>query len=163
MGKTIVTSIIIEVVILSDGAMCAIPVPFDPKEVFGKLRMPVKVTINGYIFRSTIANMCGETFIPLRKDNRQAAAVEAGDKVIVKIEADVDARNIAVPDDLAKALQANPCGWEQWENLSYTFKRESVESICGAKKPETRERRIKNVVDLVAQKAGSGATKNGVS
>jgi len=27
-----------------DGAMCAIPVPFDPKDVFGKVRAPVKVT-----------------------------------------------------------------------------------------------------------------------
>ena len=40
-----------------DSSMCAIDVPFDPKEVFGKVRAPVKVTLNSYTFRSTIARM----------------------------------------------------------------------------------------------------------
>ena len=30
-----------------DSSMCAIDVPFDPKEVFGKVRAPVKVTLSG--------------------------------------------------------------------------------------------------------------------
>ena len=38
-----------------EGPMCAIPVPFDPREVFGKARAPVTVTIDGYSYRSTIA------------------------------------------------------------------------------------------------------------
>ena len=28
--------------------MCAVPVPFDPKPIFGKVRAPVRVTLNGY-------------------------------------------------------------------------------------------------------------------
>jgi hypothetical protein len=36
------TSRTVEVSILEDGSMCAIPVPFDPKSVFGKVRAPVK-------------------------------------------------------------------------------------------------------------------------
>ena len=81
--------------------MCAIPVPFDPKAVFGKVRAPVKVTVNGYTFRSTIARMGGVTFIPLRKSNREAAAVAAGDRVTVRIAADADARVVEVPPDPA--------------------------------------------------------------
>ncbi len=33
--------------IFRDGSMCFIPVTFDPKDVFGKVRAPVKVTVNG--------------------------------------------------------------------------------------------------------------------
>lgn len=31
-----------------EGSACLIPVPFDPKPVFGKVRAPVVVTLNGY-------------------------------------------------------------------------------------------------------------------
>ncbi len=55
--------------LIRDGSMCAIPVAFDPKVVFGKVRAPVKVTLNGYTFRSTIAAMGGPLFIPFRKSN----------------------------------------------------------------------------------------------
>src|SRR5262249_17728685 len=41
----------ITVQIYRDGAMCFIPVPFDPKAVFGMVRAPVKVTLNGYRYR----------------------------------------------------------------------------------------------------------------
>ena len=53
-----------------DGSMCFIPITFDPKTVFGKIRAPVRVTLNGYTYRSTIAAMGGVTCIPLRKSNR---------------------------------------------------------------------------------------------
>jgi hypothetical protein len=153
------TSKTVEVSILSDGDMCAIPVPFDPKAVFGKVRAPVRVTINGYTFRSTIARMGGQTFIPLRRSNREAAAVVGGDRVTVRIAADSDARVVAVPADLAEALKAKAGLWKRWGELSYTNQRECVESVLGAKRSETRERRIAKVVDLVVENAGSKAAK----
>lgn len=140
----------IEVSILSDGGMCAIPVPFDPKEEFGKVRAPVKVTVNGYTFRSTIARMNGQTFIPLRKSHREAAAVSGGERVKVRITADSDERTVEVPPDLAKAIKITPGLWNCWRELSYTNQRESVESVLGAKKAETRERRIAKIVESLA-------------
>ena len=63
--------------IVKDGSMCFIPVPFDPKPVFGKIQAPVKVTLNGYTFRSTIAAMGGgQSCLPFRKSNREAAKLE---------------------------------------------------------------------------------------
>ncbi|MDP9159484.1 MAG: DUF1905 domain-containing protein [Acidobacteriota bacterium] len=58
--------------IVCEGSMCVIPLTFDPKPVFGKVRAPVKVTLNGYTYRSTIAGMGGPPCIPLRrsKDHR---------------------------------------------------------------------------------------------
>ena len=96
-------AITVEVSILSSDGMCAIPVPFDPKAEFGKVRAPVEVTLNGY---------------------------------------------------LVKALKAKAGLWKRWGELSYTTRRECVGSIVGAKKPETRERRIAKVVQLVRERAG---------
>jgi hypothetical protein len=49
--------------------------------VFGKVRAPVKVTLNGYTYRSTIATMGGPPCVPLRKSNREAAGLEGGETI----------------------------------------------------------------------------------
>jgi hypothetical protein len=64
-----------------------IELPFDPKEVFGKVRAPVKVTLNGYTFRTTIAAMGGPPCIGIRTSYREAAGLEGGEKVEVRVDA----------------------------------------------------------------------------
>ena len=135
--------------IVRDGAMCAIPLTFDPKAVFGKVRAPVKVTLNGYTYRSTIAAMGGPAFIPLRRSNREAAGLEGGETIEVRLELDTDPRVVAPPADLVKALRASPPAWERWRELSYSHQREYAEAVEGAKKPETRVRRIDSAVRAV--------------
>ena len=122
--------------------MCVIPLPFDPKPVFGKVRAPVKVTVNGYTYRSTIAAMGGPPCVPLRKSHREAAGLEGGETLTVRLELDTEAREVTPPADLVRALKANPEAWDRWRALSYSHQREHVEAIEGAKKPETRTRRI---------------------
>ena len=51
------TSKTFKTTIVRNGSMCYIPVTFDPKKVFGKTRAPVKVTLNGFTYRSTIATL----------------------------------------------------------------------------------------------------------
>ena len=65
--------------IVREGPWCFIPLAFDPKAVFGKARAPVRVTLNGYTYRSTIAAMGGPPCIPLRKSHREAAGLEGGE------------------------------------------------------------------------------------
>jgi hypothetical protein len=125
-----------------EGAMCAIPVTFDPREVFGKLRAPVKVMLNGYSYRSTIFSMGGASFIPLRKSNREAAGLEGSETLRVTIALDLATREVAIPSDLARAMRAAPGTKARWDALSYTQRREFAEAIAGAKKPETRARRV---------------------
>jgi uncharacterized protein YdeI (YjbR/CyaY-like superfamily) len=91
--------------------------------------------------------MSGQTFIPLRKSNREAAAVSGGERVKVRIAADSDERTVEVPPDLAKAIKTTPGLWSYWCALSYTNQRESVEAVLGAKKADTRERRIAKIVE----------------
>lgn len=143
----------VRVTILSEGSMCAIPVPFDPKEAFGKVRAPVKVTLNGYTYRSTIASMGGEVFIPLRRSNREAAGVEPGETLDVTIALDEEKREIKPPADLAKALKASPGAWDRWQKLSFSHQREYVEAIEEAKKPETRARRVARAVEMIASRS----------
>ena len=131
--------------------MCAIPVPFDPKEAFGKLRAPVKVTINGYTYRSTIAAMGGPPCIPLRKSHREAAGLEGDETVRVTLELDTEKREVAPPSDLLKALKTAAL-LKAWQSHSYTHQREHVEAIEEAKTSETRARRIERVVKAVARR-----------
>lgn len=137
--------------LLRDGSMCAIPVPFDPKQVFGKVRAPVKVTVNGYTYRSTIAAMGGPAFIPLRKSHREAAGLDGSEMVEVRLELDADPRVVTPPADLVKALEAAGV-WERWQTLSYSHRREYAEAVEDARKPETRVRRIENAVRAIRGK-----------
>lgn len=138
--------------IVRDGAVCFIPVTFDPVPVFGKVRAPVKVTLNGYTYRSTIASMGNGPCLPLRRSNREAAGLEGGETLRVTLELDAEPRTVDPPADLVAALKAAPPAWQRWRALSYSHQREHVEAIDEAKKPETRQRRIaRAVADLKAR------------
>jgi hypothetical protein len=137
--------------IFRDGGICYIPLTFDPKKVFGRLRAPVKVTLNGYSYRSTIAAMGGPAIIPLRKSNREAAGLEGGETLSVRLDLDTEPRIVKPPADLVKALKAASV-WDRWQELSYSHQREHVEAVEDAKKPETRLRRIERAVQMVRSK-----------
>jgi hypothetical protein len=140
--------------IYREGSMCFIPVTFDPKEVFGKVRAPVRVTVNGYTYRSTIASMGEGPCVPLRRSNREAAGLEGGETLPVTLELDGEERTVAPPRDLVAALKAAPPAWERWNELSYSHRREHVEAVMQAVKPETRARRIERAVaELAARPA----------
>lgn len=138
--------------ILREEGMCAIPLTFDPKPVFGKVRAPVKVTLNGYTFRSTIAAMGGDPFIPFRASHREAAGLAGGETLEVRLELDTEKREVKPPADLVKALEAAPPAWARWQELSYTHQREHAEAVEEAKSPETRARRIARAVEDVRAK-----------
>ena len=132
-----------------EGPMCFIPVPFEPKAVFGKVRAPVKVTINRYSYRSTIAAMGGTVCIPLRKSSREAAGLNGDETVAVKIALDTEKREVQVPVDLRRALGADKAAAAKWKSLSYSHQREHVDAIETAKKPETRLRRIERTLEML--------------
>jgi hypothetical protein len=143
------TSKTVRVQIVRTDSACFIPVPFDPKEAFGKVRAPVRVTLHGYTYRSTIAVMGGCVCIPLRRSHREAAGLEGNETIGVEIALDTTKRVVAVPRDLATALKDAPPAWERWRELSYSHQREYVEAIVEARKPETRDRRIRDAVRTI--------------
>ena len=80
-----------------------------PKKVVASLgsskRPPVRVTINGHTYRSTLASRSGQFMLPISAENRASAGVAAGDEVEVDIELDTAPREVTVPPDLAEALE----------------------------------------------------------
>lgn len=143
--------------IYRDGSMCFIPVTFDPREVFGKVRAPVQVTLNGYTYRSTIASMGDGPCLPLRRSNREAAGLAGGETLDVTLTLDTEAREVEAPADLLKAMRAAPAALARWAQLSYSHKREHADAIAEAKRPETRARRIEAAVAMLAEKASGAA------
>lgn len=135
--------------IVREGSACFIPLPFDPRTVFGKVRAPVKVTLNGYTYRSTIAAMGGPPCLPLRRSHREAAGLRGGESIEVQVELDRDERVVDPPPDFVRALEASPPAWERWRALSYTHQREHVEAIEEAKSAETRARRIARATETI--------------
>jgi hypothetical protein len=105
-------------------------------------RPPVRVTIGGYTYRSTVGVMGGKSMLPISADNRAAAGVEAGDEVEVVVEADTEPREVTLPPVLAAALAADETAQRAFQKLSYSQQRRYVLGITSAKTAETRELRI---------------------
>jgi hypothetical protein len=134
-------------VILGGKTATGIQVPDEVVEQLGAgKRPPVRVTINGYTYRTTVAPMGGDFWIPLSAENRAGAATAAGEEITVEIELDTEPRSVEVPADLAAALDADPAAQEAFAKLSYSNQRRHVLSVEDAKTPETRQRRIEKVV-----------------
>ena len=123
-------------------------VPPEVVEALGpKKRVPVRVTVNGHTYRSTIAPMGGSFLLPLNRENRNRAGVTAGELVEVALERDDLPRVAEVPEDLGAALDADEVGREAFAALSYSHQREYVEWITEAKRAETRARRVTQALE----------------
>ncbi len=130
------------------GGAEAFTVPFSVEEVFGrKARLPVRGTINGFPYRSSVFPMGdGKHYMVVNKGMREGAGVQAGDTVKVTMEVDTAPRIVTVSAYFKKALAKHKNAKAAFEKLSYTHKKEWVEWIEEAKKAETRSRRIEKAV-----------------
>jgi hypothetical protein len=129
------------------GAGRLVEVPLDVRAVFGEARPPVKATVNGYTFRSTIAVYGGRYYLGFNREVRAVANVDVGDVLTVDLERDDDKRVVEVPDDLAAALDATTRA--TFDGLSFTHRRGYVRWIEEAKREETRKRRVAKAVELL--------------
>ena len=131
--------------------VCSIHFPFDVEQTFGaRGRVPVRGTLNGAPFRSSIFKMHGSHFMVVNRKLREASGVSGGETVPVTVERDTEARVVNPPADFARALKASKEAQATWGTLSYTHRREHVEHIEEAKRPETRQRRIEKSIQTLA-------------
>jgi uncharacterized protein YdeI (YjbR/CyaY-like superfamily) len=56
-----------------------------------------------------------------------------------------------LPADLASRLKASRAAVATWEKFSPSHRREYIEWITGAKRPETREQRLETTLEWLAQ------------
>jgi hypothetical protein len=117
-----------------------------PNEVVEALgagkRPPVRVTINGYTYRNTIAVMGGVFMVGVSAENREKAQVAGGDEVDVDIVLDTQPRELTLPPDFSEALDRQPDAKRFFDTLSFSRQQALVLPINHAKIPETRQRRI---------------------
>ena len=125
----------------------ALPVPAEAVAALGKgKRHPVKVSLNGYTYRTTIAVFGGLFMLPLSAENREAAGVKAAHKVEITLELDTEPRTVIVPKDLAAALSKKRRAKAEFDTLSYSVRKEYVRQVESAKAQETRDRRVAGIV-----------------
>ena len=109
-------------------------------------RPPVRVTINGYAYRNTIAVMGGKYMVGVSAEHRAGASVAGGDKVDVDIELDVEPRTAQIPPELAKSLAKDETAKARFDALSYRNQRRHADGIAGAKTDQTRQRRLEKTL-----------------
>ena len=117
-------------------------VPFDLGGAFGRARPPVKVTIRGHTWRTTPGVYDSVGHVVVNRAVKAATGVDAGDRVRVRMELDTEPRRVAVPPDLGEALAADADAGKAFASMSFTHRREYVEWVQEAKRPETSARRI---------------------
>ena len=118
----------------------------------GKGRIPVTATFDGVPYRGSIVRMRGVAVLGVQK----AIMAEVGDSLTVVVRNDEAPREVEVPDDLAEALARNDPARTAFEGLSFSHKREYVEAINEAKRPETRARRVERTIQALIDRASGG-------
>jgi Bacteriocin-protection, YdeI or OmpD-Associated/Domain of unknown function (DUF1905) len=113
----------------------------------GAKRFPVRATVNGHSFRTTVTRMRGEFLLGLNRQVRESAGAEAGDTVEVAIELDTAPREVDVPEALAKALADDAAARAAFDALSFTHRKEYARWVAEAKRLETRDRRVATALE----------------
>ncbi len=113
-------------------------------------RPPVRATINGFTYRSTVAVMGGKFMLGVSNEVRKSAGVAAGDTVDIDLELDAAAREVELPADFAAALNRDAKAKKFFAGLSYSKKLRLVIPI-DVKNAEVRKERIAKTVAMLRE------------
>lgn len=128
-----------------------IQVPDEAIAALGKTkRPPVKVTVNGYTYRSTVATINGVFMISFAAEHRQASGIQAGDPIEVTLELDESPRMVELSSELAAALDSAGLR-TAFDALAYSVRKEYARQVKDAKADETRQRRIAKILTQLGQ------------
>ena len=124
----------------------AIKLPFDPAAEWGaRERFDVTGTINGEKFRSKLTLRAGAHYIEVGQLWCRDGSVVPGAQVTVAVGPE-GPQVAAMADDLAAAFAANPDAAHFFESLATFYRKNFMRWIDGAKRPETRAKRIAETV-----------------
>ena len=139
-------------ILLNGKTATGVQVPAEVVAALGSSKKPaVRVTLNGYIYRSSVASMGGVFMLPISAEHRQGAGVAAGDEVEVELELDTEPREATIPTDFAEALDGDAEARRFFNGLAYSHKLRHVLAIEAAKTPETRQKRISKAVSMLRE------------
>ena len=128
-----------------------------PKAASAKLptrgMMTVDGTLNGSRFRATLEPDGKKShWLKVNKKLREAAGADVGNVVELAIASTGKQPEPRVPADLRKALAAAPKAKAKalWSDITPIARRDWIQWITSAKRPETRARRIVNACEMLA-------------
>lgn len=120
-----------------------IEMPFDVYENFGAKRVKVKANFDGVEYRGSIVNMGLDChIIGITKAIRTAIGKSVGDTINVELVKDEEERIIELPEDFKSELEKNEEAKSFYNSLPHSAKKKYYLWITGAKKEETRTKRI---------------------
>jgi antitoxin component of MazEF toxin-antitoxin module len=122
----------------------------------GARRFPVVATVNGYTWRTSVVRMGGEFAVGLSRAVRQAAGVEAGDQIDLRLELDTQPREVEPPAELAAMLATDPAAEAAFASLAFTHRKEYARWVAEAKQEQTRQRRAQQALEMIR----SGKTRS---
>lgn len=114
-------------------------------------RPPVRATINGFTYRTSVASMGGKFMLGVPPEFREGARVAAGDTVDIDLELDTEIREVSIPPDFAAALKRDSKAKSFFDALTYSNKRRLVIPIGAIKSADARERRIARIVEQLRE------------
>ncbi|HEV2027465.1 MAG TPA: YdeI/OmpD-associated family protein [Candidatus Dormibacteraeota bacterium] len=114
-------------------------------------RPPVRATINGFTYRTSVASMGGKFMVGVPPEFREGAGVAAGDVVDIDLEVDTEPREVSIPPDFAAALNRDSKAKQFFETVNYSNKRRLVTAIEAIKSHEARQRRIEKTVEQLRE------------
>jgi hypothetical protein len=113
-------------------------------------RPPVRATINGYTYRSTVAVMGGTFMLGVSDEVRKAAGVAGGDVIDVDLELDTDPREVELPPDFAAALNRDAKAKKFFAGLSYSAKKRLVTPL-EVKAADVRASRVAKTIEQLRE------------
>lgn len=137
-----------------NGAWAYVRFPFNAPEIFGrKGQIPVRGAINGFAYRNSLMpHGDGSHILGVNKVLQQGANAVIGDTVTITLEFDDAPREVVVPTDLQSALKKSGAQAKAFAALSYSHRKEFVDWIESAKRPETRATRIEKTIVMLAER-----------
>jgi hypothetical protein len=119
-------------------------------------RVPVRGTLAGVDYRSSATLLPDGTYEFIAGlDERQRAGVALGDEVDVEMAEDSGPRELEPPADVARALAAAGLR-DRWDAIPWSHRHEFVRYLNDAKRPETRIKRVGQVVSALEKSPPAG-------
>lgn len=111
----------------------------------------VSVTVDRFTYRSSIARVGDRFMLGMSTERRSEAGVTVGEVYDVDVELDTAPREVDMPEDLGAALEAAPAAQAFWQTLSHSKQQWHVLQVTGAKKPETRAKRVQTSIAMLSK------------
>ena len=121
--------------------------PYDTEKEFGtKGNIPVIITVDGHAFEHTLLPSRNGHYLVYNEFIRQAVGKDTGDIVVITLERDTKERKYIVPEHIKEALASGGVLERYLKQPDY-LKREQVNFIEVAKREETKENRLKKLIE----------------